>query len=120
MKRMWSTERALSRLRPGEPRRSALAARRLGSCATQPPADRARLAAVRGVTEREPRQLDDYFHGAALGLQAGSRDPVADPLAVEPRQLALAEDVHEAGSGLAVQRLRLRRVELRGPVRLGR
>ena len=142
------------RLGRGEPRRVALAARRVERGDAHRPAERdrtarlgalqarhlagaqarrlgaaharhlgaaeARLAAVRRVAEREAWQLDAHEHDAALGLEAGCRDPVADSLPVEPRQLPLAEDVHEPGPGLAVARVRLRRVALGGPVRLGR
>ncbi len=80
------------------------------------------LAAVSRVTQGEAGQLHAAAHHPALDLQTGGGDPVVDAwdLPIEPRQLALAEHVHEAGPALAVEGVGPCGVALPGPVRVWR
>src|SRR5258707_1444314 len=80
------------------------------------------LAAIRRIPECESGDLDAAAHDPGVDVQTGDGDPVVDSgkLAIEPRQLALADHIDEAGPRLAVQRLGLRGVALRGPVTVGR
>src|SRR2546423_11276925 len=69
------------------------------------------LTAVGRVAEREAGHLETAAHRPAFDFQAGRGDPVveAGDLAIEARQLALAQDVDEPGPGFAIKRLGLRR-----------
>src|SRR5439155_14380069 len=79
-----------------------------------------RFATVGRVAQRKPGQLNAAAHHPALGLKAGSGDPVVETrdLPIEARQLPLADDVDEAGPRLAIEGLRLLGVVLPDPVRV--
>src|SRR2546429_8198961 len=85
-------------------------------------AARGGLAAVGGVAAGAPRQRTGAVNQPIRDFQPGRGDPVVAPwdLPIEPGQLTLAENVHEAGPGLAVEGVGPCGVALPGPVRVGR
>src|SRR3989442_3287114 len=84
-------------------------------------ADR-RLAAVRRVAQSEARQLHAGVNSSPFDLQARCGDSIVEArdLPIESRQLALADDIHEAGPSLAIEGVVFRGVALSRPVGVGR